>query len=304
MGSNIKKYYLADDTDSLELFIFPEDMKSTLETTYSKLNKYGVYPYRNVRSHSITIRYSDRYTLNKIEAMALKALDTGNPIQFSSVADYAARHSNSNPIPSSDLSLSGLESKTQLLEIEISKELELEDYEFDLDNNLEPYLGFIEIPLDTEGLIGRGKSLEGFSLKITEIEDVYREILVGCLTLKIPPESYSYEEEQVINGEVMYSSDGQALIRPSYIRKGFTINLSSCYADLFNTLVEYRETGWSSGLDVLDNVGNSFNGRGRVEKVSLNGGGIVPKAGDTSKGAFIPGGLSFSIMSLDTFVVA
>ena len=303
----IKKYYLqylnGSISESIELYLFPEDFNSSLDTRYAQLNKYGVYPYLNFRTHNVSVRYADRYTLNKLEYIAQHSIDSGVPLTFGSTLDYAARHNNNVPPPNPAISLVGNETTPQVIQLETTKQTELLDYEFDLDAQLKPFQGFIDLPIETKGLIGSGQSVEGFTFRITEVKEIYRQVMIGCLSMFIPPESYSYQEESVTQGEFYYGANNTIIKTPSYVRKGFSINLPSCYTDTYQTLQQYRSQSAIAGIDILDNVGNSFNGRGYLTSVTPNGGAINKKENDPNPSNFLPNGLSLSVLSLEVFQV-
>jgi hypothetical protein len=304
-----KIYYenLPDEPlETLELYIFPEDFKSTYEPKYSKLNSYGIYPYLNLRTHSVNVRYGSRYILNKLEQIALKSLNSGIPIKFGTASDYAAKPQTLEEPPISFITNSELDSFSSISEV-INRENQINqdliEYENLLENNLLMFEGFIEIPLNASGVIGKGDITEGFSFRCIEVVDSFRSIKVGDLVLKIPPESYSYQEVGT-SGSVQYAVDNSVIINSGFVQKGFTVNLPTAYTNVLQTLKFYKQYSLiRGGIEILDNVGNSFNGWGYVNAVNY-GGAINSKTDDTNTNNFLPNGLSFSVLSLESFITS
>lgn len=297
---------LSDENDELELYIFPEDFKSTYEPKYYKLNSYGIYPYLNLRTHNVTVRYGSRFILNKLETLALKSLNTGIPLKFGTASDYAARPESLLPPPISHITNQELNEFTEMSQVlERDKELTTEviDYENDLEENLKLYSGFIELPLSTSGIIGKGDIIDGFSFRLMQVRDNFRTVKIGDLTLKIPPESYSYQEVGT-SGYIQESINNSKIINVGFVQKGFTINLPSAYTDTLETLKYYKAKSLLfGGINIEDSVGNSFNGLGYVNSLSYQG-SILKKEEDSNPNNFLPNGLSFSVLSMDSFLTS
>jgi hypothetical protein len=312
----IKKYYLSFNNTSipsytpvnLELWVFPQDISSTLNPKYSQLNQFGIYPYLSLRTHSVTIRYNNRYLIQQLEKIAVESLESGIPIQFGSPADYAAKNNNLTDPPDPTLNLNGNETFADLIALDQAKRQELEDFEDTLDSNLTYLTGFIELPIQSSGMVWRGNAVEGFSFTIIEVVDSFRSLRVGDLSFKLPPEQYSYVEETIVAPQVEYAANSCIVLTPGYIRKGFTVNLPSCYTDVLENLKYYRNNSFfinpeNPGIDVLDNVGNSFNGKGEI--TSLNYAGAINKRiNDSNSNNFLPNGLSFTVLSLESFIIS
>lgn len=304
-----KIYYvnLPDEPlETLELYIFPEDFKSTYEPKYSKLNAYGIYPYLNVRVHSVNVRYGSRYILNKLEQIALKSLNSGKPIQFGTASDYAAKPQTGQEPPISFITQEELNTFTntdQILSRENEINQELIDYETQLENDLFMFEGFIELPFNASGIIGKGDILDGFSFRCIEVTDSFRSLKIGELELKIPPEFYDYQEIGS-SSNLQYAIDNSVIINMGFVQKGFTVKLPSAYTDTLEILKYYKQFSLlHGGIEILDNVGNSFNGWGYVNSLSY-GGAITKKNGDTNPNNFLPNGLSFSVLSLQYFITS
>lgn len=309
----LKKYIISyfnpdsdEELESLELYIFPEDFKSTYEPKYSKLNSYGVYPYINLRTHSVTVRYGSRYIVDKLEKLAIKSLDTGIPLQFGTASDYSARPNSLEDPPISFITNEEFENFSNIQDaIDREKEIEEEkiNYEKLLRDNLLLLKGFLELPITVNGVIGKGDIIDGFSFKIIETNEYFRSLKVGDLIFKIPPESYSYQEVGS-NGSIQYAIDNSVIINVGFVQKGFTINLPSAYTDVLETLKFYKQYSLiRGGIEILDGVGNSFNGWGYVNNLSYSG-AINRKLDDVNENSFLPNGLSFSVLSLESFITS
>lgn len=303
----LKKYKLSygnNPFDSLELYIFPEDFKSTYEPKYSKLNSYGIYPYLNLRVHTVTVRYGSRYILNKLEELALKSLDSGTPLKFGTASDYSALPETEETPPISyipEWTLNSFNSISEAIEAEKSINQNVVNYENTLENNIHLLDGFIELPIGASGIIGKGDITEGFSFKIVEVIDCFRTIKVGELTLKIPPESYSYLEVGT-QGNVQYAVNNAVVLNVGFVQKGFTVNLPTAYTDTLEILKYYKSFSlFRGGIEILDDVGNSFNGWGYVNSLSY-GGAITKKEDDANENNFLPNGLTFSVLSIQSFM--
>lgn len=306
----LKKYrILYDNTpteplENLELYIFPEDFKSTYEPKYSKLNSYGIYPYLNLRTHTVTVRYGSRYILNKLEEISLKSLNSGVPIKFGTTSDYAAKSEDNEKPPISfitDDQLNSFSTLNQVMDKEKEIKEDLINYENHLENNLVLFTGFIELPINASGIIGKGDILDGFSFRVIEVVDSFRTVKIGEVELKIPPESYSYQETGK-QGYLQYAADGSAIINVGFVQKGFTVNLPSAYTDTLEIIKYYKDFSLLyGGIEIIDNVGNSFNGWGYVNSISYNG-AINRKSDDTNENNFLPNGFSFSVLSLQSFI--
>lgn len=308
----LKKYYLkyenfpAESNDGLELYIFPEDFKSSYDPKYYKLNSYGVYPYLNLRTHNITVRYGSRYILDKLENLAIKSLNSGIPIQFGTASDYSARPQTQENPPINYITNEELNNLSSTSEILI-KEKEISDslieYENLLENNLKLLKGFIELPIFTSGVIGKGDIVDGFSFRIIESPDIFRTITIGDLTLKIPPELYTYQEVGS-SGYLQHSINDTKIINVGFVQKGFTINLPSAYTDTLEILKYYKAKSLLlGGINIVDNVGNSFQGLGYVNSISYQG-TITKKPDDVNENNFLPNGVSFSVLSMDSFLTS
>lgn len=303
----LKKYkisYQNNPSDTLELYIFPEDFKSTYEPKYSKLNSYGIYPYLNLRTHTVTVRYGSRYILNKLEEIALKSLNSGTPVEFGTASDYAAQSSTSETPPISFITETELNSFSSVEET-MQREKEITEnvinFEKVLDDNLVLFSGFIDLPINASGIIGKGDIIDGFSFRVIEVVDLFRTVKVGDLELKIPPEAYTYQEVGK-QGYVQYSTNNSAIINVGFVQKGFTITLPTAYTDTLETIKYYKDFSLLyGGIEIIDDVGNSFNGWGYVNSISYNG-AINKKEDDDNENNFLPNGFSFSVLSLESFI--
>jgi len=341
-----KIYYenLPDEPlETLELYIFPEDFKSTYEPKYSKLNSYGIYPYLNLRTHSVNVRYGSRYILNKLEKIALKSLNSGIPIKFGTASDYAAEIEDveepplrfthefiEDPDSVVPQTPPWEENNPDNLSPDDSLDLLNIEHEKLLDTNMILFEGFIELPFNASSIIGKGHIIDGFSFRCIEVIDSFRSIKVGDLILKIPPESYSYQEVGS-SGSIQYAIDNSVIINSGFVQKGFTVNLPTAYTNVLETLKFYKQYSLiRGGIEILDNVGNSFNGWGYVN--ALNYGGAITKRKDDlyeisnvtveanedsevpieeseeikpiKENNFLPQGLSFSVLSLESFITS
>lgn len=308
----LKKYYLKyenlpnESNESLELYIFPEDFKSSYEPKYYKLNSYGIYPYLNLRTHNITVRYGSRYILDKLEKLAIKSLNSGIPIQFGTASDYSARPETLENPPINYLTTEELNTITSVSDA-LEKEKQITDflieYENLLENNIQLLSGFIELPISTSGVIGKGDIIDGFSFRIVESLDIFRTITLGDLSLKIPPELYSYQEVGS-SGYIEHSINDNKIINVGFVQKGFTVNLPSTYTDTLEILKYYKAKSLVfGGIEVVDNVGNSFQGLGYVNSISYQG-AITKKPDDQNENNFLPNGVSFSVLSMDSFLTS
>lgn len=295
-----------EELESLELYIFPEDFKSSYESKYSKLNSYGIYPYLNLRTHTVTVRYGSRFIVDKLEQLAIKSLNSGVPIKFGTASDYSARPNTLENPPTSFISNSEFESFNSISDA-INREKQIEtsliEYENKLENNIKLLDGFIELPINTSGVIGKGDIIDGFSFRIIEVIDSFRTIKVGELVFKIPPESYSYQEVGS-QGSIQYAIDNSVIINNGFVQKGFSVNLPSAYTNVLETLKFYKQYSLiRGGIEILDNVGNSFNGWGYVNNISYSG-AINKRIDDPNPNNFLPNGLSFSVLSLESFITS
>ena len=253
----LKEYKIEGDLGDFSFFVFPEDFKVSYTNKYTRLNKYGIYPYYNVRTHTITFRYSNVELINTIKSYALNALQQAKPLIISCPSDP-------------------------------------------LQNTIE---GFIDFPLEFSGTIGDNNDLlEGFTITITEATDHFRTIEIGTLEFHIPPDIYNYQQ---VGSEptVMYSSGTNVIYTPGLVQKGFSVNLPTIYSETLEILKGYKETALKSGLPIVDNVGNSFSGLGYITAISYAGAIEKHPSDNTQDELFYPNGVSFSVLSVEFFLL-
>ncbi len=253
----LKEYTIEGDLGDFSFFVFPEDFKVSYTNKYTRLNKYGIYPYYNVRTHTITFRYSNVDLINTIKSYALDALQKATPLIISCPSD---------PIQ----------------------------------NTIQ---GFIELPLEFSGTIGENNDLlDGFTITITEATDHFKTIEIGPLVFHIPPDIYSYQQVGT-EPSVMYSGGTDVIYTPGLVQKGFSVNLPTIYSSALNTLKGLKETALNSGLTIVDNVGNSFNGQGYITSISHAGAIQKHSSDNTVDTLFYPNGVSFSVLSVEFFLL-